>query len=298
MIKTLRITTIVAAILAAVFFILPVAFGVRNDEEFEKFLASAGVVKKFNKATTRTTADASETSPLLKQAEVFTRIINPPPPPKPVAVTPQPTIAPTPIITTPKFTLVGISFYQARPEMSFAFIDEPGKGLRWVRQGSSIGHLVLKEVKDGLVVVSDGQTTSEIKVLQTPQAGFVNISSPVSSTPPALTGTKTAAATLPAQATTVTLAPPPPPPVTDEETALIEQFMKSLQANDAGAVDPQNIDALFADLGSMRVGPDEAEKLKDLPKQLQDPNQDPNRITRGRKVQRPTSLPKLSPPPK
>jgi hypothetical protein len=46
--------------------------------------------------------------------------------------------------------------------MSLALIDEPGKGLRWVRPSSKVGHLIIEQVKDGIVVVRDGQNSFEI----------------------------------------------------------------------------------------------------------------------------------------
>ena len=48
MIKTLRITSVVAAILAVILFIFPVVFGGRSDERIEGFLNSPSVIEKFN----------------------------------------------------------------------------------------------------------------------------------------------------------------------------------------------------------------------------------------------------------
>jgi hypothetical protein len=61
-----------------------------------------------------------------------------------------------------KFKLVGTSRYALHPELSLALIDEPGKGLYWVRQFSKVGHLIIEQVKDGLVVVRDGKNTFEL----------------------------------------------------------------------------------------------------------------------------------------
>jgi hypothetical protein len=48
--------------------------------------------------------------------------------------------------------------------LSLALIDEPGTGLYWVRQGSKVGHLVIDQVKDGSIIVLDGQKSSELVV--------------------------------------------------------------------------------------------------------------------------------------
>lgn len=162
MIKTLRITSIIAVVLAVVFFVLPAVFGVRGDEQTEQFLDSAGVIEKFKEAEGDKVKDSrQEISPLVKQAEAFALYLNPAPKPKT-----QPSVSrskPRPKgPVSPKFKLVGTSCYALHPELSLALIDEPGKGLRWVRQFGKVGHLIIEQVKDGLVVVRDGTRTFEL----------------------------------------------------------------------------------------------------------------------------------------
>jgi hypothetical protein len=97
----------------------------------------------------------------------FACYLNPPPPPPAQA---SPAVArsasqpapPAPV--TPKFNLVGTSFYATRPELSLALIDEPGKGFNWVRQGSSVGHLTIEQIKDGSITIKDSQGSSEMAV--------------------------------------------------------------------------------------------------------------------------------------
>ena len=80
MIKTLRITSITAAILAVVFFILPTVFGIRSDKQSEQFLNSVGAIEKFNEAKGNKSRKSEErTSPLVKQAKAFSLYLNPPP---------------------------------------------------------------------------------------------------------------------------------------------------------------------------------------------------------------------------
>ncbi len=50
MIKTLRITSIIAAIVATVLLVLPAVYGVRSDPKIEEFLKSPGAVDKFTAA--------------------------------------------------------------------------------------------------------------------------------------------------------------------------------------------------------------------------------------------------------
>ena len=95
MIKTLRITSVAAVALAVVFFAFPAVFGVRGDQQTERFLNSAGVIEKFNKLRSGKSAKGrSQVSPLVKQAEAFALYLDPP---KPKITTPG--IRPTPIVT-------------------------------------------------------------------------------------------------------------------------------------------------------------------------------------------------------
>ncbi len=150
MIKTLRITSIIAVALAVVFFVFPAVFGVRSDEQLEQFLNSAGVIEKFSKAKGKeSTKSESQISPLVKQAEAFALYLNPPKPKKapPTRRTDRPSIIPRPPApVSPKFKLIGTSHYASHPELSLALIDEVGKGLRWVRQSSKLGHLIIEQV--------------------------------------------------------------------------------------------------------------------------------------------------------
>jgi hypothetical protein len=65
---------------------------------------------------------------------------------------------------TAKFNLVGTSYYAGKSGLSLALIDEPGQGLRWVREGNSVGHLMIDKVNDGSITVRDGSRTFEMNV--------------------------------------------------------------------------------------------------------------------------------------
>ncbi len=296
MIKTLRITTIVAAVLAVIFFVLPIVFGGRNNEEIEQFLNSASVVEKFNEsAGNKAKASQDQTSPLLTQAEAFAKYLNPPPKPKiSTSATPKPGVSqpkPRGPVTT-KFKLVGTSVHESNPELSLAFIDEPGKGLRWVRQGNQVEHLTIKQVKDGLVVIQDNQRTYEIATQQKPERSLLEGSSPVST----VEGSR-----IPSSITTPTGMPTPPSP---EQTAALEKFLESISADtEADKEDSTQIEKLFKELGAMRISEDEAEKLQRLPKELDTQQskvlgtpsgegltEDPNQL-KSHKVKRPTGFP-------
>jgi hypothetical protein len=164
MIKTLRITSYFVAVLAVVAFALPAVFGFRSDEQIEQFLSSAGVVEEFREAKgEKGRGDKRETSPLVKQAEAFALYLNPPPKPTQAPSAPVARGEPRPMgSVAAKFKLIGTSRHTLQPELSLALIDEPGKGMYWVRQSSKVGHLIIEQVRDGVVVIRDGQNTYEL----------------------------------------------------------------------------------------------------------------------------------------
>jgi hypothetical protein len=214
MIKTLRITSIIAAIAATVLLVLPAVYGVRSDPKIEEFLKSPGAVDKFTAAKGQNPAKKdAETSPLVKQAADLGRILNPPPPPppppkaQPSAAT-QAAAAPAPPVVAAKFNLVATSYYASHPEQSFVLIDEPGKGLHWVKQGSAVGHLTIETVKDGTIIVRDGQRTSEMTV-KVQESWRKLLKNPPSSTSPSSSSAEPASPT--AQAPTGRPGPEPSP---------------------------------------------------------------------------------------
>jgi hypothetical protein len=185
MIKTLRITSIVAAVLAViflVFFVFPVVFGFHSDEHLEESLDSPGVIEKFDKTMgSKAKTGQDEISPLVQQAGAFALYLNPPP-----AKTPRTAAGRTAGITRgqavpPKFKIIGTSYYKDRPELSLVLIDEPGKGLHWYRQSSEVGHFLIEQVKDGLVVFNDGKGTFEQKAEQKPELSLLEGDSAASS---------------------------------------------------------------------------------------------------------------------
>jgi len=169
MIKTLRITSVAAVALAVVFFAFPAVFGGRGGES-ERFLNSDSVIERFNKLKSGTsTTGRSQESPLVKQAEAFALYLDPPKLAKPTTTKittpgprPTPIPDPRPKAVSARFTLIGTSYYASHPELSLALIDEPGKGLHWVKQSGNVGHLIIEQVKSGLVVVRDGERTFEL----------------------------------------------------------------------------------------------------------------------------------------
>jgi hypothetical protein len=170
MIKTLRITSVVAAILAGIFFVFPVVYGVRSNGRVDEFLKQQSVREKFeNAADNKAKTSESRTSPLVEQAEAFALYLNPD---KPAVRRTSKGIKTTNISSklavTPKFKVFATSYYAENPELSQALIDEPGRGRYWVRQSGKVGHLLVEQVKDGLVIIKGGEETFELTIEQKP----------------------------------------------------------------------------------------------------------------------------------
>ena len=314
MIKTLRITSIAAAVLAVVFFAFPAVFGVRGDEQTERFLDSAGVIEKFNKLRRGKSAKGrSQESPLVKEANDFAAYLNPEKP-KRERRTPtprgKPIITPRPKEVSAKFTLIGTSYCASHPELSLALIDEVGKGLRWVRQSGKVGHLIIEQVKAGLVVVRDDQRTFELAPQRTEKRSLLKGAAssartgPESTLPssigPKATSIRQVAGPAKAASSTISRRPPSsrPPRVSAEESAAMEKLMSKLkamresaQSDKAGSGRSEEdiaamMGKLLYDYKSARISAEEAKRLDSLGEELKDVRQDPNR-PRSQKIERP-----------
>ncbi len=179
MIKIFRITSIIVAVFTTVLFVASsVVLGSQNDEDIEELLKLPGIVEEFKKAGgEKITKTDGQMSPLVKQAKSFALYLDPPPKPKAKPKStkkykPKAKPKPTGPVSS-KFKLIGTSFYESHPELSFALIDEPGEGFRWLRQSSSVGHLVIEEIKDGFVVIRDGQRTYDLIAERKPRKSLV-----------------------------------------------------------------------------------------------------------------------------
>ena len=165
MIKAIRIISIAIFAISAVLLVYTVALGSRGDSKIQEFIKSPGAVEQFGADKGKTAPKDDQTSPLIKQAAALSETLSPKPPPEPVfPATQSSTPAPMAPKITPKFNLVGTSYYAGKPGTSFALIDDPGQGLYWVREGNSVGHLLIEKVNDGSVTIRDGSRTFEMNI--------------------------------------------------------------------------------------------------------------------------------------
>jgi len=300
MIKTLRIMSVLAAALVGILVVFSVVFGVRGDKDMEELLDEPGVIEKFNKsAGNKATRGPSQVSPLVKQAGAFALYLNPP---KPVA--PRPVKSRTASVVrepsaTPKFKVVATSYSKSHPESSMALIDEPGKGRNWVRQSGTVGHLLIEEVKDGIVVFKDNNGTFELKAEEEPYISLLegapavpSKQAGISRSPASRAGSESSAAASVKSSTdywntgsrTVKLPRPPVPRKTNEEesamtelTEKLAQLQKSFKSDKTGtgptaqekAEIMEKIISEFKASKSSRLSPEESERLSILGKELQ-----------------------------
>ncbi len=289
MIKTLKITSIAAAILAVILFVLPVVFGVRSDPKIEEFLRSPGAAGKLLASKDRRPVrNESQTSPLIKQAADFARYLNPPPLPPPPRSTARNTsreVRPAPPAVTPKFKLIGTSFYATRPELSLALIDEPGKGFNWVRQGNSVGHLTIEQIKNGSITIRDGQGTSEMtvtvdqpwrKLLKNPPPGTQPAPPDAGQIGPTDIGPVPSGSAAPAPVVRgrpgfITRAPRRG--TVQSASSKVSEPMTPVPAYEPSPLEKEKqaqIDRLMAEIGDNRITDDEAAKLDELTKLVEE----------------------------
>jgi hypothetical protein len=279
----------------------PVVYGYRGDEAIEKFLKSPGAIEKFKKAKGAKVKTGDQVSPLVKQAALFALIINPPPPaPTPRTRAKAPPVArkvdsiPDPIRSTAKFSLIGTSYYASRPELSLAYIDEPGKGLHWVRQGSKVAHLVIEEVKNGSLIVKDRETTITLVPKRAPKKSLLKgeTTSTSTTTLPGASASITSSVPVAAGAgqnlvsnvkKTTTALPvgrrrlPQADNSGQDADAVLANFLNKLKTQQTGAGtgeggsgEAENVmlKEAIADFEAMRVPADEAKRLDRLGKEL------------------------------
>lgn len=267
MVKTLRITGVAVVVLAVVFFVLPAVFGFRGDAEIEEFLELPGAIEEFDEARGQVRGESvkSHVLPLIKQAESFASYLSPPARQKPAKSMPSEKLRRVPRpsrAVSPKFRLIGTSYYALRPDMSLALVDEPGKGFRWISQSSEVGHLVIEKIEDGVVMVRDGQRTFEL-LAERPEKGDL--------VKRALLGGEAARDEADRIGAKGRISGDEETLRTDDALAEMEGDLRAkLEAarEDADLEEVERLERLISDVKAMRISDDEAENLGRLGKSL------------------------------
>ncbi len=296
MIKTLRITSILAAVLATVlvgFFVFRIARGIRGNKNVKEFLDSPDVIEKFKAAEgDRTNTSAGQISPLVKQAQAFALYLNPPAPKrgtsKPI---PGGGSISSKINVTPKFKVIGTSLYENRPEMSMALIDEPGKGIHWVKQSTTVGHLFIEQVQNDLVIVKSGTETFNLVLERdkTESKSQATGKSSVPKKPAGATGSSASRAISSSRNRNVIKRVPTKSLPPKQDTAKKEELEKlyedlrdlknNTDMNDSSLSEEERakqIGKIISSFKASYVSEEEAKKLDDLAEKLKEDESEPN----------------------
>jgi hypothetical protein len=306
MIKTLHITSFIAVVLAILVFISPALFTVQNDSKIKEFLSSPDFSEKYKTTDTTKTQTDSQTSPLVQQAQALALHLDPPEPPKvtPRTSTNQNTVSNIPQAdVSPKFKVLGTSLNANNPLLSQVFIDEPGSGKRWVKQSGTVGRLTIEQVRDGVVVVNNGQETFEVLIEKqtaatTPAQAVTKpvTSTSASSKPPvqATTQPKNSAPAAVQPLTKEAAAPKPasqPVPKSESSEQAMERLIQSLQntANqktasdrtDTGGLDEKEkakmMEKLLSSLKAAQINDQETVIIDDLGNTMEKAQNEPNK---------------------
>jgi hypothetical protein len=297
MIKTLRITSVAAVLLAVVVlasvlgYLRPAAlmhlnFGVRSDKQIDKILHGPSAVDRFKEQYGNKPASGGDTTPpLVKQAELFADILNPRPPDSPAGGVTTP-LAPVPVIKKPiapvssKFELLGTSC-TSNPNTSFAYIRLPDSTCQWTGVGTEIGHVTIKEIHNGSIVCWDGSRDIPMTTVATPETSTLletgkapkdaTSQSQASSEPPALgraSNVKVQAPTsVPVRAGRPFVAAgrgavpgAPPAQISKEEQANLTELGNRLKTGE-GADSDAAVNQLITDFKSAQTNPSQAESV-------------------------------------
>lgn len=153
--------------------------GSSTSPEVEALLAGPGAVATWqnNEMELAKKSAAPRVSPLVAQAQIYARLLNPPKPEKPVARTkpassnplpnhtrtkPQSITQAMPPKVTPSFKVHATSVFSKHPKKSMALISRPGENLSWIRPGDRLGYLDIVEIRKDAVVYAYEDTIGEV----------------------------------------------------------------------------------------------------------------------------------------
>ena len=155
--------------------LLHLNFGVRSDKQTEKILGGPSAVERFKEQYGNKVRTGEDTTPpLVKQAELFADILNPPPAGFAAGWCDHVSAAHarrsrSPLVpVSSKFELLG-TCYSSNPKTSFAYIRLPDSTCQWTGVGTEIGHVTIKEIRKGSIVCWDGSRDVEMNTVATPE---------------------------------------------------------------------------------------------------------------------------------
>lgn len=321
MVNTLRITSVVAVLIASVLLVLVVGpkswlpealakFAIGGDDEIGRILDAPGVVARLRESQgTQSQTRKEAMPPLVKQAEVFAGILTPPKPVTPAGKTGTrvpsrraPVIKPGP--TSAKFNLVGTAYSASDPEACFAYIRLADDTYQWVRKGDEVGHLQVKEIKNCSIICWDGHSDVEMVADPTPEtaslletSGASAAQSEVHAAPARSGDGRITGPPVPRPWTPGRSAAKPNPNVRAKDRDRMEELVSRLResAGAGAAASPKDRAAmmkkLMAEFKSSRVGAEEAESVEDLGRELNESQRTPTSSEKRTNLRKKLSIP-------
>jgi hypothetical protein len=176
MLKTLKITSLLIAVAALAVVVTLGILGMRGDKKIEDYLSKPSAVELFRENVKPDSVQTDKISPLVTQANKYALRLNPPKPQPRTAVANRATSRrststgrePVPVVAGPKvnvnvkFKLVATCRYEDQPEKSLALVNLTSKGNKWFGQGDTIGNLTIHDIKDGSIVLYQGDAENSL----------------------------------------------------------------------------------------------------------------------------------------
>ena len=299
MIKTLRITGVVTAVLAGICLVFLVVFSARGDKRIKELSKIPGVIEEFKSTRgSKANVNRNERSPLVVQAQLFAMYLNPPrkPEPRPKQGITRITPPEKEVVVSAKFRVVLTSYSEENPEMSRALISEPGSGLRWVMQSSTVGHLQIEQIQDGVVIAKGGEETFRVGIeAAAPAPSLIQGSAPVSTASSSRRPPTPVNRTPPGIPSAVSRSIPPQPQMKEGQNAMMEMMREQMKgmrnsdktdkspSKDSSTISREMMLKLMTQFGAdaSRISELEAKRLDDLGKELEDIKQDPKGAKSG-----------------
>ncbi|MHC5138545.1 MAG: hypothetical protein ACYSOF_01435 [Planctomycetota bacterium] len=266
MLKTLRVTSLAAVVLAVIGVAAIAVLGLKGDPEIRAFLERKGIVDSLREKADEAGIKEDKSSPLVALAKKMALRFNPPPPPKPVVKSPKPDpklerkktppkIPQKKVQAAVKSDLLATVLYESSPEKSMALF-KAGAKQEWFRQGEKVGHLEIREIRDGSVLFSQGgQAPKEIFVPLKPRTkSLLKNSSPrTSAVQSSITTGAGSSESTPAAVTDVPTAATPPKATTTDSNKIrltrpsVSDRLKARSPSPAPIPSPQEQKKKFAE---------------------------------------------------
>jgi hypothetical protein len=179
MVRLLQVLGVSAILGAGGVLALTVPLWLQKDSASDEIQNRPSAIEQFRIEVQGRQSLDKRTSPLIAEAEAFSRHLNPPKsaekPAAPAERLPRfarndmvsSALPVRPAAPSPCFKLRGTSYYPNRPGKSMALIAELGSSEgseRWVKEGTQVGHFVIEEIRRGVIVYRDGNNVREMAV--------------------------------------------------------------------------------------------------------------------------------------